>query len=109
MRASTLCLLSMASLLVASLLTAQNVNTMNPQEIQAQHHATPEELRDRMSQTQLQKDSKELAELCGSLKADLDGVEKGKLEKDLIERLKKVEKLSKRVREQLTKTPLTPQ
>jgi len=109
MRLSISCLLWTAGFLVAVPLTAQNVNTMNPPEIHAQHHATPEEVRDRASNLQLQKDAKDLAELCAALQPDLNGVEKGLLSKDVMERLKRMEKLSKRVREQLTKTPLTSQ
>jgi uncharacterized protein YlxW (UPF0749 family) len=109
MRRSISCLLWTASFLVAPPLAAQNVNTMNPQEIQSQHHATPEEIRDRVSNGQLQKDAKDLAELCAALQTDLNGVQKGLLSKDVIERLKRMEKLSKRVREQFTKTPLPSQ
>src|SRR5262249_830869 len=100
--------LSLFLILVSFPLTAQNVNPIQPHEIQAPHHETPEEIRDHATNGQLQKDAKDLVELCAALQPDLIGVEKGLLSKDVIERLKRMEKLSKRVREQLTKTPLTP-
>ena len=84
-------------------LRTQNVNPMHPEEIQVQKHASPEDMRARVANVQLQKDAKELAELCTSVSGDLDGVKQGLLSKDLLEKLKRVEKLSKHVREQLTR------
>jgi hypothetical protein len=52
---------------------------------------------------QFQKDSKELSELCASVPADMDRIRQGLLPKGMIDKLKRVEKLSKRVREQLTR------
>ncbi|HEY1263316.1 MAG TPA: hypothetical protein VGF06_07320 [Terriglobales bacterium] len=51
---------------------------------------------------QLQKDAKELAALSASINADMDYVNKGLLPKDMVEKLKRVEKLSKHLRSQLT-------
>jgi len=93
------CLL-MGALLAATPLPSQNVNIMHPsQDIEAQHHSSPEEIRDRLNGPQLQKDAKELAELCASIPADMDGVRRGLLDKDVVQKLKRVEKLSKHVRE----------
>jgi hypothetical protein len=61
-----------------------------------------------MSNLQLQKDAKELAELCASVASDMDGVKQGLLSKDVLEKLKRVERLSKRVREQLTRSSTAP-
>jgi hypothetical protein len=51
---------------------------------------------------QLQRDAKELATLAESVPADIERVSRGVLPKDLNERLKKIEKLSKRLREELS-------
>jgi hypothetical protein len=89
-------------------LQTQNVNPMHPVEIQAQKHSSPDDMRARVANVQLQKDAKELAELCSSVTRDLDGVKQGLLSQDLPEKLKRVEKLSKRVREQLTRSSTMP-
>lgn len=81
----------------------QNINFGHPQEISVQHHATPEEMRDRFAGVQFQKDVKELSELCGTVPHDMDGLKQGVFSKETIERLKRMEKLSKHVREQLTR------
>ena len=51
---------------------------------------------------QLARDAHDLAELSASIPADLDHLNRGLLPKDLIEKLKRVEKLSKRLRNELT-------
>jgi len=75
---------------------------MHPEPIQVQKHTSPEDMRARAANLQLQKDAKELSELCASVPNDLAGVNQGLLSQDVVERLKRMEKLSKRVREQLT-------
>jgi len=50
---------------------------------------------------QLQQDANELARLAESIPADVEQVGRGILAKDLNERLKKIEKLSKRLRNEL--------
>ena len=96
--------LLLGALLVTIPLPSQTVNLNHPsQEIEVQHHATPEEIRDRLSGPQMQKDAKELADLCASIPADMDGVRRGLLDKDVLEKLKRVEKLSKHMREELTR------
>jgi hypothetical protein len=51
----------------------------------------------------LQRDAKELAELSASIPADVKRVNRGLLPKDLVEKLKRVEKLSKHLRSELTR------
>ena len=80
----------------------QNVNMGHPaEEIHAQKIPSPEELRARLSDAQFQKNSEELASLCRSVASDMDGVKQGLLQKDAVDRLKRVEKLAKRVRDEL--------
>jgi|SRR5215472_7299587 hypothetical protein len=57
-----------------------------------------------MNEIQLQKDAKALGELCASISAEMNAVQNGALPKDVVEKLKIVEKLSKRVREELTRS-----
>jgi Na+/phosphate symporter len=92
----------------AAPLLSQNVNTMHPEEISAQKHQSPDDMRARAANVQLQKDAKELAELCASVSSDMDGVRQGLMSKDLPEKLKRVEKLSKQVRQVLAQTPVPP-
>jgi hypothetical protein len=99
---STLCLVAGVFLLGVPL-GGQNVNTMHPEEIHAQKPVSAEDIRERVSDLQFQKDTKELADLCASVPADLDGLQQGLLPKKTIEKLRRMEKLSKRVREQLTR------
>jgi peptide deformylase len=74
-----------------------------PTEISVQHHATPEEIRDRAANHQFQKDVKELSDLCASVPHEMDALKQGVLSKDSIDKLKRMEKLSKHIREQLTR------
>jgi len=103
MRFTRLLCLLVGVVIIPGAMRAQNVNPMHPEEIQAQKHASPDDLRARVANVQLQKDAKELAELCASVPGDMDGVKQGLLSKDLLEKLKRVEKLSKHVREKLTR------
>lgn len=81
---------------------------MHPEEIQAQKHLSPDDTRNRVASLQLQKDAKELAELCASVPDDMAKVRQGLLSKDVVENLKRVEKLSKGVREQSTGPQICP-
>ena len=90
-------------MLVANPLASQTVNMERPEEINAQHRLSPEEIRERLSASQVQNDAKELAELCAAVTSDMENVKKGLLPKDAGERLKRMEKLSKRVHENLTR------
>ena len=57
-----------------------------------------------VNEVQLQKDSKALAELCASISAEMNAIQRGALPKDVVEKLKIVEKLSRRVREESTRS-----
>jgi hypothetical protein len=103
----SLCLL-MGVLLIAVTLASQNVNVKHPEEFQVQKQLSPDDMRARVANLQLQKDAKELAELCASVPSDMNGVKQGLMSQDVLEKLKRVEKLSKRVREQLTRTSTAP-
>jgi len=50
---------------------------------------------------ELQREAKELLELSQSLQPDMESVNRGILPKDTIEKLKRIEKLSKRLRGEL--------
>ncbi len=108
MRCAVVFCLWLVVLPVPFLLQGQNVNPMHPEEIQAQKHLSPDDMRNRVASLQLQKDAKELAELCASVPDDMAKVRQGLLSKDVVEKLKRVEKLSKSVREQLTRTTNLP-
>ena len=76
-----LCLLVGVVIVIPVALRPQNVNPMHPEEIQVQKHASPEDMRERLANVQLQKDAKELAELCASVLGDMEGVKQGLLAK----------------------------
>ena len=102
MRSSAFFCLWLGVLLLVLPVQSQNVNPAHPEEINVQKRLSPEGIRARASNLQLQKDAKELADLCASIPADMDGVKQGLLPKDVVEKLKRVEKLSKKVRQELT-------
>jgi hypothetical protein len=81
---------------------AQSVNLARPPEITAQHNPTADEMRSRVGNAELEKDTRELAELCGSIRADLFEIDQGMVPKDLPDKLNRVAKLSKKVRQELT-------
>jgi hypothetical protein len=90
-------------LLLLGVAQTQNVDFGHPTEIQAQHQPTPAEMQARLRGAQVQKDAKELSELSSSLPADMEAIRQGALPKDMAEKLKKLEKLSKRLREELSR------
>lgn len=51
----------------------------------------------------LQRDAQELAELSATIPADINRANRGLLSKDVIDKLKRVEKLSKQLRGELTR------
>jgi hypothetical protein len=108
MRSSRLLCLLIGVLLLTVPLSGQNVNPMHPEEISGQKHPSPDDMRARIANVQVQKDAKELAELCASVPGDMDGVKQGLMSKDLLERLKGMETLSKHVRELLTQASSAP-
>jgi hypothetical protein len=108
MRSTALLCLLIGVLLIAVPVPSQNVNVKHPEEFQVQKQLSPDDMRARVANLQLQKDAKELAELCATVPSDMDGVKQGVLPQDVLEKLKRVEKLSKRVREQLTRASTAP-
>lgn len=103
----SLCLL-IGILLMAVALPSQNINVKHPGEFQVQKQLSPDDMRARAANLQLQKDAKELAELCASVPSDMAGVKQGLVPQGAVEKLKHVEKLSKRVRELLTQATTAP-
>ena len=71
---------------------------LDPQTQQAQQSQTPTR---RIDSVQVQKEADELARLAQTIPADVTSVRKGILPKDVIEKLKQIEKLSKRLRTEL--------
>ena len=71
---------------------------LDPQTQQAQQPQTPTR---RIDSVQVQKEADELARLAQTIPADVTSVRKGILPKDVIEKLKQIEKLSKRLRTEL--------
>jgi hypothetical protein len=62
---------------------------------------TAPHLKTRADPLELQREAKELLELSQSLQPDMESVNHGILPKDTIEKLKRIEKLSKRLRGEL--------
>lgn len=58
--------------------------------------------RGKVDYVQVQRDADELARLAQSIPPDIENTAKGLLPKDVIERLKRIEKLSKQLRSQLS-------
>jgi hypothetical protein len=63
--------------------------------------AVPVHVLPRADLLQLQKEADDLARTAQSIPADLESVRKGMLPKDVIQKLKEIEKLSKRLRSEL--------
>jgi hypothetical protein len=63
---------------------------------------TPRSKQRRIDKAQLMRDAIELANLAGRIPSSVQEANKGLLPKDLNERLKRIEKLSKQVRRELT-------
>ena len=66
----------------------------------AQASSTPS-AKPAVNMAQLEHDARELAELSSSVPADIDRVNHGLLPKDVTEKLRRIEKLSKRLRSEL--------
>jgi len=80
----------------------QTVNMEHPEEIRAQKVPSADAMLARRNNTQLQTDAKELADLSATLPEAMEEVKRGVLPKDLLDKLRRAEKLSKKVREELT-------
>ncbi len=71
--------------------------TMDPQPTDKEQTAIPH----RVDLEQLQREANELARTAQTIPSDVASVRKGMLPKDVIEKLKQIEKLSKRLRTEL--------
>jgi hypothetical protein len=56
-----------------------------------------------LDMVRLQKDAQALADLSASIRTDIERANRGLLSKDVVEKLKRVEKLSKHLRSELTR------
>lgn len=102
MRSSAFLCLCLWLLLGPRPVRTQDVNVQHPPEIHSPGQMSPlEAAKARMNNAQLQKDAKELSDLCASIPSQMEDLKKGLLAKDLAEKLKRIEKLSKHVREEL--------
>ena len=59
--------------------------------------------RQRLDLIELQRESRELSDLARTVPADVESVSHGLLPKDFIEKLKRIEKLSKHLRSEVTR------
>jgi hypothetical protein len=72
------------------------------QELEAQNEAGEQQTARRSADPlALQKEAEQLAQLAASVPPDVQNVRRGLLEKDLIQKLKQIEKLSKHLRDHL--------
>lgn len=95
--------LDLALLLTCWPAVPQTVNTNRPSDIPtSQTSLSPESLRARLKNVQFQKELDELGGLYSSLASELNQVKEGILPKDLLEKMNHAEKISKRVRQELT-------
>lgn len=58
--------------------------------------------RPRIDFVEMQRESRELSDLAHTVPADMENVTRGLMPKDLIEKLKRIEKLSKHLRSEVT-------
>jgi len=72
--------------------------SLDPQSQKSDHPQSPSR---RVDFVQLQRDADELARTAQTIPADLNSVRKGILPKDVLEKLKQIEKLSKKLRTEL--------
>ena len=59
-------------------------------------------VRQQINFLELQREARELSDLAHTVPADIDNVGRGLLPKDLVEKLKRIEKLSKRLRNDIS-------
>jgi hypothetical protein len=90
------------SLMMGTPQTGHNYPTppepMDPQSRKPEQHQTATR---RIDATQVQKEADDLARMAQTIPEDVASVRKGMLPKDVIEKLKQIEKLSKRLRTEL--------
>jgi hypothetical protein len=91
--------LASAVLVCTSLATAQSGFPKPPEPADRNETISPPIApKPRIDTLQLQRDARELSDLAKSLPSDMDRVSHGLLPKDTIDKLKRIEKLSKRMR-----------
>jgi hypothetical protein len=71
---------------------------LDPQSQRTEHPQTPAR---HVDSAQVQKEADDLARLAQTIPTDVSSIRKGMLPKDLIEKLKQIEKLSKHLRTEL--------
>ncbi len=89
-----------------NLYPGQNPSPRPPQIEHRQPADQPEQVRPRTPRSsqdivQIKRDADELAKLAGQVPPEVNQIERGLLSKDLSEQLKRIEKLSKRIRREL--------
>ncbi len=89
-----------------NLYPGQNPSARPPESEHRLPSAQPEQVRKRLPRNpadllQIKSDADELAKLAGQVRPEIDQLGKGLLSKDLNEQLKRIEKLSKRLRREL--------
>jgi hypothetical protein len=93
--------------LLATISTAQNSKPVPPgmlhtHELESLNaHVSPPPIRRSVNPVALHNQAHQLADLASSMPQSVDNANKGVLERDLIERLKRIERLAKQLRRQL--------
>jgi hypothetical protein len=96
------------ALSLAVLCMAQNTRSVPPglrhaQELEAQNERPSEPISLRVDAASLRREADELASLAASVPPGVQNLSKGLLEKDLVQKLKQIEKLSKHLRGELAR------
>ncbi len=90
------------SLVMAAAQTSHHMPTPpEPLDPQSQQSQQPQAQTRRIDSVQVQKEADDLARMAQTIPADVASARKGMLPKDVIEKLKQIEKLSKRLRAEL--------
>lgn len=96
---ATICLLSTLAVAQSSHHFPTPPPSMDPDN--AQTPTSDSQIKLRVDYTKLQKDADDLARQAQSIQSEVASVRQGMLPKDVLEKLKQVEKLSKRLRTEL--------
>jgi len=86
--------------------SAPDIHTQNANQQQPARPAPAPAQRGKANAEQLQRDADELMALTQSIPADIDTVNRGLLPKDVADKLKRIEKLSKQLRKELESYPV---
>ena len=93
-----------ASIALAQKAIPPGVRQADKTEAQTEKNVPPPSQQARLADmTKLKREADQLAGLAQSVPADIDKVQEGTFPKDLLEKLKQVEKLAKRLRSELTR------